>query len=84
MNIIDMGYGKFEVGAGTSNGVPCIAFGKNGSGKVGELITFEARQMSVEETHSVITFANAEGFAVLQEKMDEIRDLYFPEVRREV
>jgi len=74
---IDMGYGKWEVGAGTSAGVPCVAFGVHGSGNVGELITIEPRQMSVEETHAVITFANYEGFAVLQEKMDEVRALHF-------
>jgi hypothetical protein len=75
--MIDMGFGKWEVGAGTNAGVPCIAFGVHGSGNVGELITIEPRQMSVEETHAVITFANYEGFAVLQEKMDEVRALHF-------
>lgn len=75
--VIDMGYGKWEVGAGTNAGVPCIAFGKNGSGKVGELVTHEPRQMSVEETYAVLTFANAEGLAVLQEKVDEVRQTFF-------
>jgi hypothetical protein len=75
--MIDMGFGKWEVGAGTNAGIPCIAFGVHGSGSVGELITIEPRQMSVEETHAVITFANYEGFAVLQEKMDEVRALHF-------
>jgi hypothetical protein len=74
---IDMGYGKWKVGAGTNADVPCIAFGKHGSGRVGELITLEPRQMSAEETHAVITFANAQGLGVLQEKMDEVRAIYF-------
>lgn len=75
--VIDMGYGKWEVGAGTNAGVPCIAFGKHGTGRVGELVTLEPRQMSAEETHAVITFANADGLAVLQEKVDEVRQIFF-------
>jgi hypothetical protein len=75
---IDMGHGKWEVGAGHNNGTPCIAFGRNGTGKVGEPITTEPRQMSVEETFAVITFANVDGLDVLQEKMDEVRAEFFP------
>lgn len=72
-----MGFGTYEVGAGTNAGVPCIAFGRNGSGVVGELVTAEPQQMSVEETIAIITFANVEGLDVLQEKMDEVRALHF-------
>jgi len=75
---IDMGHGKWEVGAGKNAGLPCIAFGRNGTGKVGEPITTEPRQMSVEETFAVITFANVDGLDVLQDKMDQVREEFFP------
>jgi len=75
---IDLGHGKFEVGAGKNGGLPCIAFGRNGTGKVGEPITTGPRQMSVEETFAVITFANVTGLDVLQEKMDQVREEFFP------
>jgi hypothetical protein len=75
---IDMGHGKWEVGAGKNAGLPCIAFGRNGTGKVGEPITTEPRQMSVEETFAVITFANVDGLDVLQEKIDQVREEFFP------
>ena len=75
---IDLGHGKWEVGAGHNGGLPCIAFGRNGTGNVGEIITTAPRQMSVEETFSVITFANVTGLDVLQEKMDQVREEFFP------
>lgn len=34
--------------------------------------------MSVEETFAVITFANVAGLDVLQEKMDQVREEFFP------
>jgi hypothetical protein len=74
---IAMGHGQYEVGAGKHADLPCIAFGKNGSGIVGEPITMEPRQMTVDETVLVITFANSMGLAVLQEKVDEVRENFF-------
>ncbi len=75
---IDLGHGKWEVGAGHNGGLPCIAFGRNGTGNVGEIITTAPRQMSVEETFAVITFANVTGLDVLQEQMDQVREEFFP------
>ena len=75
---IDLGHGKWEVGAGHNGGQPCIAFGRNGTGNVGEIITTGPRQMSVEETFAVITFANVTGLDVLQDKMDQVREEFFP------
>lgn len=79
--LIAMGFGRYEVGAGTNGGVPCVAFGRNGNGDVGTIVTEEPRQMTVDETIATITFANVEGLNVLQEKMDEVRALYFADTR---
>lgn len=79
--LIAMGFGRYEVGAGTNGGLPCVAFGRNGNGDVGTIVTEEPRQMTVDETIAAITFANVEGLNVLQEKMDEVRALYFSDTR---
>lgn len=71
--LIELGYGKIEVGEGTHEEKPALIFGRNGTGKIGEA-TPPDRHATHEETLAVVTFANVESLDVVLMKLGQLRD----------
>lgn len=70
--LIELGYGRVEIGEGTQGDKLALIFGRNGTGRIGEATPPE-RQMTHEETLAVVTFANVKSLDVLAEKLQVIR-----------
>lgn len=71
--LIELGYGRIEVGEGHHEGRPALIFGRNGTGKIGEP-TPPDRHCTHEETLAVVTFANVESLDVVLMKLGQLRD----------
>jgi hypothetical protein len=70
--LIELGYGKIEVGQGNHGDKFALIFGRNGTGKIGEATPAE-RYATHEETLAVITFDNVESLNVVVEALEKIR-----------